>query len=229
MRPARHIVTTAAALLSTAAVAHAAPSVSVEKPCYSEGQEMVLSGQGFDPSSELSLDLTLTTQQSGAHRTETFPESSDASGVFDASFTTPSLMADQDDTEQIDITVSDAQHHAASASSKLSIIDAYVAPWESHKANPRKKATFEGWGFGTVGGKKLYAHYVRKGKLRKTVAVGTLTGPCGNISKRMRQFPFRPVKAGTYRIDLDATKKWPNNSPGYTYSKVKVSKKRAVR
>jgi hypothetical protein len=229
MNPARCILTVGA-LLSVAAVpavAGAAPTVSADQPCYTPGQLVRLTGSGFKANSDMSMSLTITTPED-LQRHALFSTSSDSSGGFASTIGMPDLLADQDDTESVSLNVSDHQV-SATTGWKLSILDAYVDPWESQKASPRKKTTFYGYGFGTIGGSTLYAHYVLHGKLRKTVSVGGLSGPCGDIKKKQRQFPFRPVKAGTYRIKLDATKKYPNKSPGYTYKRVRVSKKQAVR
>jgi hypothetical protein len=94
--------------------------------------------------------------------------------------------------------------------------------------NPRKRAGYLATGFTTAAGRTLYAHYVLRGKLRKTAAIGRLKGPCGDLTKNGRQFPFRPVPAGVYTIKVDATRRYPNKSPGFTYPRVRVSRANAV-
>jgi hypothetical protein len=75
----------------------------------------------------------------------------------------------------------------------------------------------------------LYAHYFLKGKLKKTVRIGALTGDCGNLTKKMKQFPFRPVPAGDYRIDFDTSRAYLRNAEGIRYPHVKVPASKAVR
>ena len=51
----------------------------------------------------------------------------------------------------------------------------------------------------------VYAHYFLNGKRIKTVEIGSVSGPCGDMTKKVRQFPFRPVPAGRYRIRFTGT------------------------
>jgi hypothetical protein len=236
MNPIEHIAFTCA-LLSTAAVpalASAAPTVSADKPCYVPGQQQRITGSGYKPGGEVSLSYN----QSGPHGNGLMvgTTTADGAGNIDELFKTPALASSDDNQETVNLGASDDEPPQNGTPPALgttqflaSTFDAIVPAWDAHKANPRKKTTFHAYGFEAVGGKTLYAHYVLHGKLRKTVAIGRLTGPCGDLKKTQRQFPFRPVRAGTYRVKLDATKSYPNHSLGYTYTRVKVSKKRAVR
>jgi hypothetical protein len=232
----KRYILTACALLSTAAVpavANAAPTVKADKPCYVPGQAQHIAGGGFAPNGQVSLSYN----ESGPHGSNAMGATTlaNAAGDIDDRLKTPDLASEDDTQEEVILGASNDEPpgpnppELATTQFKVSILDAWVGPWESHKASPRKRTTFYGYGFGAIGGKKLYAHYVLHGKLRKTVAIGGLSGVCGDIKKKQRQFPFRPVMAGTYRIKLDATKKYPNTSPGFTYKRVKVSKKQAVR
>ena len=42
-----------------------------------------------------------------------------------------------------------------------------------------------------------------RGEAVKSVRVGRLTGPCGALKKRFRQFAFKPVPKGTYTVYFD--------------------------
>jgi hypothetical protein len=67
----------------------------------------------------------------------------------------------------------------------------------------------------------LWAHYVLRGKRVKSLLVGSLTGPCGDLTKTIRQFPFRPVRAGTYAVYFQGSKTL-NKRLGTPYRKVRV-------
>jgi hypothetical protein len=222
------------AALAAPGFAAADPTLQADKPCYVPGQAQQITGSGYQPNGE----VTLSYNESGPHgnASRNGSTTADSAGNINDSFETPDLASSDDTQEAVDL----GAYSTALAQGgmpppfgttqfKVSTLDAFVGPWESHKASPRKKTTFYGYGFGAIGGKKLYAHYVLHGKLRKTATIGSLSGVCGDIKKKQRQFPFRPVKAGTYKIKLDATRKYPNKSPGFTYKKVKVSKRQAVR
>lgn len=60
------------------------------------------------------------------------------------------------------------------------------------------------FGWATTGS-SLYAHYYRGTTRIRTVRIGALTGACGDLRKTVRQFPFRGVKAGQWRIFFSAT------------------------
>jgi hypothetical protein len=53
--------------------------------------------------------------------------------------------------------------------------------------------------------------------------VGRVKGPCGDLAKSARQFPFRPVPAGLWSIKVDTTRRYPNHSLGRLYRHVRVS------
>jgi hypothetical protein len=77
--------------------------------------------------------------------------------------------------------------------------------------------------FGFEPAKRLWAHYVLRGKLVKTVALGALTGPCGDLTKTIRQFPFRPVPAGTYQVYFQGQKAFDKRAAWLRYPRVKVT------
>lgn len=57
----------------------------------------------------------------------------------------------------------------------------------------------------TATGATLYAHYYRGTTRVRTVRIGALTGPCGDLRKTVPQFPFARVKAGEWRVFFSAT------------------------
>jgi hypothetical protein len=75
-----------------------------------------------------------------------------------------------------------------------------IARWLHGRAKPRKRMRVEAYGWTSASGSTLYAHYLRSGREVKRVAVGQLAGECGDLTARMRQFPFSPVKAGRWKV-----------------------------
>jgi len=69
----------------------------------------------------------------------------------------------------------------------------------------------------------LYAHYVRAGRLVRTVPLGRLRGPCGDLVRPMREFPFRPVPAGSYRVQFDNRRAFTTTGPRMGYRRVVVA------
>jgi hypothetical protein len=74
------------------------------------------------------------------------------------------------------------------------------------RAAPTRRVRFIGSGFI---GTDAYAHYVRKGKLRKTVRLGTPQGPCGRIDVKRRQIPLERPALGRWKLQVD-------NQPAYS-------------
>lgn len=222
-----------AALFVTAAAASAAQTVQVDRPCYVPGQPQRITGSGYTPNGEVQITLQLV----GDHGQNLagFTTTADGAGAIRVMAKTPRLASSDDTQERAFLSATDQQQAQAgtppltTTEFRVSIFDAFVAPWESKKGSPRKSTIFYGYGFEAVNGRTLYAHYVLHGKLRKTVVIGTLSGVCGDLKKSKRQFAFRPVPAGDYKVKLDATRRYPNSSPGYTYRHVRVSRAKAVR
>jgi hypothetical protein len=165
------------------------------------------------------------------------PLTADGAGNISVRLRAPDLNTKNDSVEDVGLGAFDQQRADQGAPPeevlagtlfKLSIFDVFVAPWDSHKVDPKKVTTFRAYGFEGLG-PVLYAHYFLKGKLKKTVRLGALTGDCGNLTKKMKQFPFRPVPPGNYRVDFDTNRAWSPQGAGIRYSHVKVPAKKAVR
>ena len=77
--------------------------------------------------------------------------------------------------------------------------------------------------------RKVYAHYFLNGKRLKTVEIGSVSGPCGDLTKKLRQFPFRPVPAGRYPIRFSGTPFFDPQGFWIGYRDVVVPKAKAVR
>jgi hypothetical protein len=64
--------------------------------------------------------------------------------------------------------------------------------------------TIDTYGWTTEAG-TLYAHYYRGSTHLKSVRIGATAGNCGNLKKKVSQFPFKKVKAGAYTLYLSRT------------------------
>jgi hypothetical protein len=79
------------------------------------------------------------------------------------------------------------------------------------RARPSQRVRFRGRGFTDLGA--IYAHYIRRGKLLKTVRLATASsGACGTFTARRRQFPFRP-ELGTYLVQIDQHHRLTDDGP----------------
>jgi hypothetical protein len=93
---------------------------------------------------------------------------------------------------------------ALSAQSLVTALDVRVTPGN---ARPSRRVRFRGRGF-TGDSAAVYAHYVHKGKLRKTVQLATAAGPCGTFDVRRRQLPIRRPQTGRWMVQIDQEREW---------------------
>ena len=88
--------------------------------------------------------------------------------------------------------------NTASVTSRVTALGLRLKPPE---ASPRQRVRFIGSGF--IDGTDVYAHYVRKHRLRKTVRLGAPEGPCGRIDVKRRQIPLRRPALGRWTLQVD--------------------------
>jgi hypothetical protein len=205
------------ALLAVPAAAAASPTLAVDRPCYTPGQQIRVSGQGYTPNGALNLHFDFlgsdhTTADAGG-------VAADAQGFLSHLFTAPEVTAPNDVREQVTLTSSDSQlgppgspQSTAQTQFLLSRGLVRVPAWGGRfSLTGKSKITVSGFVGGSTS--NLYAHYVRDGKLRRTVKVGKLTGPCGDFIGKVPNTPFKP-KVGKYRVRFDTARHYPNRSAG---------------
>ena len=76
-------------------------------------------------------------------------------------------------------------------------------------------------GRGFTDGAEVFAHYVRAGKLRKTVSLGAPQGPCGQVAVKRRQIPIKRPAVGRWTLQVD-------NQPIYSAEPVSVFVRLAI-
>jgi hypothetical protein len=97
----------------------------------------------------------------------------------------------------------------ASAASRVAALAFRLKP---RRKAPSQRVRFIGRGF--TDGEFVYAHYVRKGKLRKTVLLGAAQGPCGRIDVRRRQIPIERPATGRWTLQVDNQKRYSTQPVG---------------
>jgi hypothetical protein len=220
------------ALLALPAAAAADATLSVDQPCYTPGERITATGGGYTPGSQVGVSLSVLSSAGTKFFFARDPLTPDDGGNISVSIRAPELSLDDDTVEDAAVAAyqepGDESTPFGSAFFKLSTYDLVVAPWDNENVNPKKATTFRAYGFEGLG-PVLYAHYFLHGKLKKTVRIGALTGACGDLSKRMKQFPFRPVAAGDWRVDFDTSRAYSQQAGGIRYPHVRVSASKAVR
>ena len=102
-----------------------------------------------------------------------------------------------------ELTVTEVEQptNTATVMSRVTALSLRLKP---RRAAPGRKVRVIGSGF--IDGTDVYAHYVRKRKLRKTVRLGAPQGPCGRIDVKRRQIPLRKPALGRWTLQVDNQK-----------------------
>jgi hypothetical protein len=103
--------------------------------------------------------------------------------------------------------------NAANTATATSRVTALAMRLEPKLASPSRRVRFIGRGF--TDGPMVYGHYVRKGKVRKTVKLGAPQGPCGRVSVKRPQIPIKRAANGRWTLQVD-------NQPAYSADPVGV-------
>ncbi len=94
--------------------------------------------------------------------------------------------------------------NSVSARSRTTALALHLTP---KRAKPSKRIRFSGRGF--TAQKAIWAHYLHKGKVRKTVRlVRRISNPCGRFSVRRKQIPVKRPGLGVWRLQVDQQRKY---------------------
>ncbi|MFL5371162.1 MAG: hypothetical protein ACJ78Z_13285, partial [Myxococcales bacterium] len=104
----------------------------------------------------------------------------------------------------VTVTEKNQPSNTASATSLVTALGLHLKP---SLASPSRRVRFTGEGF--TDGPEVFAHYLRAGKLRKTVSLGFQKGPCGRINVKRRQIPIKRPAVGRWTLQVD-------NQPTYS-------------
>jgi hypothetical protein len=181
-----------AAALAFAGVASAA-SVSADQSCYRDGSAHI-TASGLAPNDLTDYGLWVD----GSYN----PISTDTGGT--ALFT--QYLDRASNPPIITHSVEVRQDSTVLASTSFFVTPLAVLPDIVGYTNPTARIQLRAYGF--IGYRKLYAHYAHNGRFYKTVAVGALSFPCGTLTKRIAKFPFRPVPAGSWRVQFDGRSRY---------------------
>ena len=232
----RLVILATAIGLAIASTAKAAPTLVADRSCYSLLTPVTLTGDGFTPDGDVLLAGTVTYPDGTTAEAGTVPGVADDQGRVEAMFGVPQI-----DFRRLTFaaTVSDltriaqgapAAEQSVVATFSIAPFGAYFGPWNTDgpaRAHPGRRARLEVDGFIGTASRILYVHYVRRGRAVKTQRVGRLDRECGSLTTPFRQFSFRSVKPGAYRVIFDTTRRWPNTDAWSAYRRVVVSKARA--
>jgi hypothetical protein len=198
------------ALGALPAAAAAAPTLQADRPCYTPGQPIVLTGGGYTPGGQVILLAALAGDRG---RSDALPLGSPfaagPAGALSARVAAPDLASDRDLRETLTITANDQARanaqpplppaeQSGTVRVTLSTFGLGVRAWLDGTGDPRARTDLIALGWEPF--RRVYAHYFLRGRRVRSVRVGALRGPCGDLRTRIRQFPFRPVRPGTWTV-----------------------------
>ncbi len=198
MKPRMLLLTTVLAAAATPAAAQAA-TLTLDKPCVRPEQPVGFNGAGFAPGAMGSL-----TDNGNFVDTVNF----DAAGGAALQFGAPGVGDTHRESHTLSLT--DGAGATATAAYQVTDLRGSVAPKTGTAA---KKVAYSVAGFVNGVGQTLYAHYTYAGNQarhvhKKTVALGRLSGPCGDLktAKRFANVPVKKARKGVWVIQLDTSK-----------------------
>jgi hypothetical protein len=200
--PSRRLVLAAAlgGPLAVPAVAAAAPTLRPLEPCYvsaapTQREPMLLRARGFTPNAL--VDITIDGRPlSRGGRVQVDP-----GGAFQGTIPAPYRRAGE---RGFTVTLTEAENVAntVSRSSRVTALTVGVRP---QQAAPTSRVRFRGRGF--TRRRPVYAHYVYRGRVRRTVRMGRPRGACGTFSARRRQIPVR-ARTGLWLVQFDQLRRF---------------------
>jgi hypothetical protein len=215
------------ALLIVLAVPAGARAATIDplQPCYvtaattsgPQSQSVFVRAAGFAANSKVDLTIDGAAVEGGTGL------QTDANGTLGAqsavSVPAPFIPSG---TRDFTVTLTEETNPAntVTATAKTTALGVEVKP---RSAKPSKRIRFTGLGF--IANKNVYAHYVYKGKVRKTVKMAKPQAPCGSWTSHRRQIPIANPKTGAWFVQFDQLKKYVDPSkhaPKSVYVRLKI-------
>jgi hypothetical protein len=218
------LVAVVAAIAPAAARAQDAPTLTFDHACYSPGDTMTFSGNGYTPGGAVSMFFFSTSNQEvGGYDT-----SADPAGAIGGRINAP------DPDEYLDEGDSAGDMHASANDNTR--VDAGAGPgeavgattfrlsrWEVRLEQPngqapkaRKRLRVNAVGFTHARGATLYAHYRRNRRTLKSVKLGRLNGDCGDLTRTLPRGLPRGLPPGRYDVVFNTARRDAGRTPRIT-------------
>jgi hypothetical protein len=202
----------AGALLFALLVPASAQAATIQplKPCYvtagtaaqPQAEGVQIAAAGFTPNSKVDLAVTLDGQP---HPSSLSGLQTDPAGNLNVAPEQLGAPFVERGTHDFALTLTEQGNPAntASATSKTTALGVSVKP---RRAKPSRRIRFKGGGF--TGSTGVYAHYIYRKKVRKTVRMVRKTGTCGEWIAHKRQIPVKNPKPGEWTVQFDQSKRY---------------------
>jgi hypothetical protein len=190
------LIVLATALPATASAA----TLQLNRQCYTHNQPVHVSGDGYPPNQVQTIFLDGTAL--GTLK-------STGGGSIAGRFSAPAPFKPTTSVRTYRVTVSASTTGSPVAArttlqvvhTNIGVTPPFITPGF---------VTYQALGF--TYGRLLYVHYVQGTRHLASRRIGTLSGPCGSLKKKVRMFVFRPVKPGSYTLVFDNSARY---SAGY--------------
>ena len=107
--------------------------------------------------------------------------------------------------------------NAVTLTSRTTALDLRVRP---EVAEPQRRVRFTGRGFTEQ--RAVWAHYLYKGKVRKTVRLKRrIANPCGRFSVRRKQIPIKRPRTGKWTLQVDQQRRY-SRAPDSVFVRVTI-------
>ena len=188
--------------------------LSTDRACYREGEPVMLSGSPFTPQGPVDVSVD------GARLAGPFL--ADAAGRLGAQLMAPAPTQMGERTFRI---AAADRRRPALAGSVTKVVSPFGVTMRPGGGSPGARRRITARGF--TGGGTLYAHVVRRRRIR-TVQIGRLAGACGTLTARKRVLRRR-ARAGVYRVQFDTARTYRRRTVPRAIYRVRVSRKLRVR
>jgi hypothetical protein len=215
------------AMLAILVVLAAAAPASAQSPppelfplhaCYRSAGENAretvgIVSNGFTPGAEVSVTVGGTTLPDNAVADENGQVLGSVFAPFQANGVRP-----------FSITLTEVQLPEKTVT-RQSMVAALTVRLKPRTARPSSRVRFLGRGF--TDGPAIYGHYVRAGKVRKTVAFGAPQGPCGRLDVVRRQIPVRHPATGRWTLQIDNQRSY-SEKPATAFVRLGITVRRVA-
>jgi hypothetical protein len=179
------------ALCATAPAVASAATLHLDRQCYTRNQKVRVTGSGYQPNQTQTILL-------GGKALGTL--TSDGAGSITGRFPAPAPFKRATSIRTYTVTASASSTGSpVAARTTLQVVHTHIGVTPPF-ITPGF-VTYKALGF--TYGRSLYVHYLRGTRHLRTSRIGTLSGPCGSLTKKVRMFLFRPVKPGSYTLVFD--------------------------
>ncbi len=189
--PARLAGAALIALAATIPATASAATLQFDRQCYTRNQPVRVSGAGYQPNQTQTIFL-------GGTALGTLK--SDGAGSIAGRFPAPAPFRRVTSVRTYRVTASASSTGSPVAArailqvvhTNIGVTPPFITPGF---------VTYRALGF--TYSRSLYVHYLQGTRHLRTKFIGTLSGPCGSLTKKVRMFLFRPVKPGSYTLIFD--------------------------